>query len=155
MVSSLKSALLVVDVQNDFCPGGALPVHQGDQVVPVLNRWIERARHAGSVVVVTRDWHPAGHCSFTAQGGPWPEHCVQGSPGAEFRDDLQIPADALFVGEVGLGGEVRPAPSLERRLSEAARLGFRRAYVSARARVAVPGVTIVPLDRVGELAGHL
>ena len=69
--------------------------------------------------------------------------------------DRAAPADALFVGEVGLGGEVRPAAALDRRLSEGARLGFRRAYVSARARVSVPGISLVPLDRVGDLAGHL
>jgi len=69
--------------------------------------------------------------------------------------DRAAPVDALYVGEVGLGGEVRPSAALDRRLSEAARLGFRRAFVSARARVSVPGVSLVPLDRIGELAGHL
>jgi DNA repair protein RadA/Sms len=69
--------------------------------------------------------------------------------------DRAVPADALFVGEVGLGGEVRPAVALERRLGEGARLGFRRAYVSARANVTADGITLVPLDRVADLAGHL
>lgn len=90
-------AVVIVDVQNDFCPAGALPVADGDQVVPVLNRLIGRARRARAKVVVTRDWHPADHCSFAARGGPWPAHCVQDSPGAEYRPDLDVPGDAIRV----------------------------------------------------------
>ncbi len=69
-------ALVVVDVQNDFCPGAALAVEQGDRVVPILNRWIERARRDGAAIVASRDWHPADHISFADRGGPWPVHCV-------------------------------------------------------------------------------
>lgn len=83
-------ALIVVDVQNDFCPGGALGVPGGDQVVPVLNAWIERCNRLGLPVVYTQDWHPEGHCSFAAQGGPWPVHCVQDTPGAAFHPDLRV-----------------------------------------------------------------
>jgi nicotinamidase/pyrazinamidase len=78
--------LIVVDVQNDFCPGGALAVAEGDQVVAPINRLIEQS----AFVVATRDWHPRDHRSFAAQGGPWPEHCVQGTPGAELRSDLEL-----------------------------------------------------------------
>lgn len=92
-----SDALLVVDVQNDFCPGGALAVEDGDAVVPVLNDWIARARDAGIPVVASRDWHPADHCSFEAQGGPWPRHCVRETEGAAFHPDLQLPDDALVV----------------------------------------------------------
>jgi nicotinamidase/pyrazinamidase len=84
------SALLVVDVQNDFCPGGALAVQGGDEVVPELNRWIALFQAAGRPIAYTRDWHPRDHCSFTERGGPWPPHCIQGTPGAEFRKDLKI-----------------------------------------------------------------
>ena len=87
-------ALIVVDVQNDFCPGGALPVPEGDRVVPVLNRWIEAARAGGAAVVASRDWHPPGHVSFRERGGPWPAHCVQGTDGAAFHPGLRLPADA-------------------------------------------------------------
>ncbi len=74
-------ALIVVDVQNDFCPGGALAVPEGDEVVEPINRLA-----AGSgFVVATRDWHPADHGSFAEQGGPWPVHCVAGTPGAELH----------------------------------------------------------------------
>jgi nicotinamidase/pyrazinamidase len=92
-----SDALIIVDVQNDFCPGGALAVAEGDRVVPVLNRWAEAARAGGAVVVASRDWHPAGHMSFRERGGPWPPHCVQGTPGAAFDPDLRLPPDALIV----------------------------------------------------------
>ncbi len=90
-------ALLVVDVQRDFCPGGALPVPDGDAVVPVLNRWLAAAEEAAAPVVASRDWHPADHCSFTDQGGEWPPHCVRESPGAAFHPDLALPAPAVIV----------------------------------------------------------
>jgi nicotinamidase/pyrazinamidase len=101
--------LLVVDVQNDFCPGGNLPVPKGDEVVAVINGLARRFRH----VVLTQDWHPAGHQSFASSHpgrkpyetievayGPqilWPDHCIQGTPGAEFHADLAIPHAALVI----------------------------------------------------------
>jgi nicotinamidase/pyrazinamidase len=90
-------ALLLVDIQNDFLPGGALAVGDGDAVVPVANRYAEAFERAGQPIYVTRDWHPADHCSFQAEGGPWPPHCVQNTPGAEFAPALQVPADAIVV----------------------------------------------------------
>jgi len=90
-------ALIVVDVQNDFLPGGRLGVNDGDAVVPVLNRYIARFREAGLPIVATRDWHPPGHCSFTAQGGIWPEHCVADTDGAAFAAGLELPDDAMVV----------------------------------------------------------
>ncbi len=81
-----SDALLVVDVQNDFCPGGTLPVPGGDAVVPVINSLLRKGRW--KLTVATRDWHPADHCSFQEQGGPWPPHCVAGTRGAEFHRDL-------------------------------------------------------------------
>jgi len=101
--------LIVVDIQNDFCPGGALSVPRGDEVVPIVNRLAARFRH----VVLTQDWHPAGHFSFAsshagkkpydtiaASYGPqvlWPDHCVQGTPGAAFHSSLHIPHAALVL----------------------------------------------------------
>jgi nicotinamidase/pyrazinamidase len=90
-------ALIVVDVQRDFCPGGSLPIAGGDAVVPVLNRWIDRARSLGIPIFASRDWHPAGHMSFKPQGGEWPVHCVQDTAGAAFHPDLGLPADAIIV----------------------------------------------------------
>ena len=92
-----QDALILVDVQNDFCPGGKLAVPEGDGVVPVLNAWIGAAREAGAVIVASRDWHPADHSSFREQGGPWPSHCVQGTPGAEFHAGLELPEGVLVV----------------------------------------------------------
>jgi len=92
-----KDALLIIDVQNDFCPGGALAVADGDQVVPALNRYIEKFRQRKLPILATRDWHPAKTRHFKAFGGLWPPHCIQGSKGAEFRSDLQLPSDAVVV----------------------------------------------------------
>jgi nicotinamidase/pyrazinamidase len=88
------TALLIVDVQNDFCPGGALAVPHGDEVVPVLNRYAELFASAEGMLVYTRDWHPAQHCSFKPYGGIWPVHCVQGTRGAAFHPELSIPLKA-------------------------------------------------------------
>lgn len=90
-------ALIIVDVQNDFLPGGSLAVHGGDAVVTVLNRYLARFGTAGATVAATRDWHPPGHCSFAQKGGPWPVHCVAGTHGAEFADTLEVPTDALII----------------------------------------------------------
>ena len=90
-------ALIVVDVQNDFCPGGALPIDGGDEVVPVLNEWIAAAQAGALPIFASRDFHPKGHMSFDESGGPWPLHCIQDSDGARFRPDLKLPADATVV----------------------------------------------------------
>lgn len=79
------SALIIVDIQNDFCPGGALAVNEGDQIVPAVNRLILKF----PLVISTQDWHPANHISFKERGGPWPPHCVQGTRGAELHSDLK------------------------------------------------------------------
>lgn len=84
-------ALLIVDVQNDFLQGGSLAVPHGNQVVPVLNRYIGTFVARGLPVYATRDWHPERHCSFRAQGGPWPPHCVAHTRGAEFAEALLLP----------------------------------------------------------------
>lgn len=90
-------ALLIVDVQSDFLPGGSLAVPRGDEVVAVLNGCLQAFRQAGLPVVATRDWHPPDHCSFRPQGGPWPPHCVAGSAGAGFAPGLQLPAQAIVI----------------------------------------------------------
>jgi nicotinamidase/pyrazinamidase len=88
MSNSSKRALIVVDVQNDFCPGGALAVAQGDEVVAPLNKLIEEFLERGEPVFKSRDWHPESTKHFTAYGGTWPVHCVQNTKGAEFHPDL-------------------------------------------------------------------
>jgi nicotinamidase/pyrazinamidase len=94
---SENNALIIVDVQRDFCPGGALPVPAGDQVVPVLNEYIKLFQAAKAKVFATRDWHPPNHISFKAYGGPWPPHCIQRSRGAKFHPDLKLPADTSII----------------------------------------------------------
>jgi nicotinamidase/pyrazinamidase len=89
--------LVVVDVQNDFCPGGALAVRNGDKVVPRLDRAIMAFADAGLPIFFTRDWHPRNHISFKDQGGVWPPHCIQGSSGARFHPDLVIPRGAVII----------------------------------------------------------
>ena len=112
-----QDVLLVVDIQNDFCPGGALAVPRGDEVVPLVNRLAERFAH----VVLTQDWHPRGHLSFASShtgrkpyetielgyGAQilWPDHCVQGTPGAQLREDLRI-AHAELVMRKGYHREI-------------------------------------------------
>jgi len=104
-----RDVLLVVDIQNDFCPGGGLAVPRGDEVVPLVNRLARTFAH----VVLTQDWHPPGHLSFASSHAGrkpyetievfygtqvlWPDHCVQGTPGARFRDDLDIPHAELVL----------------------------------------------------------
>lgn len=90
-----KTALFIIDVQNDFCENGALAVPDGNAVVPVCNRLIQMAAERGCPVLASRDWHPANHCSFKDFGGPWPMHCVAGQDGAEFHPDLQLPVDVM------------------------------------------------------------
>jgi nicotinamidase/pyrazinamidase len=94
--------LLLVDPQNDFCPGGALPVADGDAVIPVLNAWVTAAERAGIPIFVSLDWHPARTTHFTAGGGVWPPHCVMGTPGAAFHPALRLPPAASIVSK-GMG----------------------------------------------------
>ena len=97
-----NSALIVVDVQNDFCPGGALPVPEGDTIVPVLNIYIQRFIGRGLPIYFTRDWHPERHISFKSQGGIWPPHCVQDTYGAQFHPRLFIPSTVVVISKGGV-----------------------------------------------------
>jgi nicotinamidase/pyrazinamidase len=92
-----RSALLVVDVQKDFCAGGALAVPEGDRVVPVLNQHIAEATARGWPIYASRDWHPPMSHHFRPYGGEWPPHCVQGTEGAKFHEDLRLPAAAIVI----------------------------------------------------------
>jgi nicotinamidase/pyrazinamidase len=94
---SAHDALIIVDVQRDFLPGGALGVPDGEAVVTPLNAWSEALGRAGASVYATRDWHPPDHCSFRAQGGPWPAHCIAGTPGAEPPAALRLPPGVVVV----------------------------------------------------------
>jgi nicotinamidase/pyrazinamidase len=99
-----NSALVIIDVQNDFCPGGSLAVAGGDEVVPVLNRHAEAFAAAGRLVIADRDWHPGRTTHFVQFGGAWPAHCVQGTHGAEYHPGLTFPEGTVHVVK-GLGAE--------------------------------------------------
>jgi len=128
-----QTALVVVDVQNDFCPGGALPVKDGNKVIPILNKYIERFRKIGAPILFTRDWHPPDHSSFKAQGGPWPPHCVQNSDGARFHADLHIPTEGEVISKADKKDEAYSffeGTDLARKLKER---GIRRLLVGGLA----------------------
>jgi len=97
MTIKSSDALIVVDVQNDFCPGGALGVEGGDAVIPLINSLVPLF----ITRIFTRDWHPPDHCSFANEpefrDGSWPAHCIADTPGAEFHPDLAVPADAHLI----------------------------------------------------------
>ena len=133
------SALLVVDAQNDFCPGGSLPVPDGDAVIPALNRYIEAFRAAGRPIFASRDWHPEKTTHFQAYGGLWPAHCIQGTDGAAFHPDLRLPREAVIVSK-GLGAEEDSYSAFEARNDQGRLLaalleeqGVKRLYVGGLA----------------------
>jgi nicotinamidase/pyrazinamidase len=95
--ASTHDALLIIDMQKDFLSGGALAVPYGVEVLPVLNSFIAEFVEKGFPIFATRDWHPRNHCSFEAQGGPWPAHCVQGTSGAEFAPALHLPPTTIVI----------------------------------------------------------
>jgi len=90
-------ALIVVDMQNDFLPGGSLAVPGGETVIPLLNQYMARFATHHLPIFATRDWHPANHCSFLQQGGPWPPHCVANTSGADFHPALAWPANTHVI----------------------------------------------------------
>ena len=94
---SETDALIIVDVQNDFCPGGSLAVEGGDEVATALSSLALQFRIKGARIFATQDWHPEGHSSFKDQGGPWPPHCVEATHGAEFHPNLQLPIGTSIV----------------------------------------------------------
>lgn len=127
-------ALLVVDVQNDFLPGGALGIDGGDAVVAPLNRLLAAWRARGLPVYLTRDWHPPGHCSFTAQGGPWPVHCVAGSSGAEFSPRLErAPGDVVVSKATRVDRDAYSALDGTQLADELAGAGVRRVFIGGLA----------------------
>ena len=92
-----SDALIVTDIQIDFLPGGALPIVDGDKVIPVLNRYIGKFTDVDAHVLASRDWHPKDHISFEVRGGPWPPHCVQNTNGAKFHPGLELPEHTVVI----------------------------------------------------------
>jgi nicotinamidase/pyrazinamidase len=127
-------ALIVVDVQRDFLPGGSLAVPLGDEVIPILNEYIRRFEEHGLPIFATRDWHPADHCSFQAQGGPWPVHCVMESEGARFPSALTLSGPATVISKASRSEQESysdfAGTDLEARLDA---LGARRLFIGGLA----------------------
>jgi len=92
-----KKALLVVDIQNDFCPAGALGIPEGDKIVPLINKYLKVFAKKKLPILVTRDWHPAKTGHFKDFGGIWPAHCIQNTPGAAFHPALKLPAGVILL----------------------------------------------------------
>lgn len=129
-----RAALLIVDVQNDFCPGGALAVDRGDEVVPLLNRLAARFHEAGAPVFATRDWHPGDHSSFSEHGGIWPVHCVRDSEGAAFHPELELPEGTTIVSKAQTADEEAYSGFMNTDLAEQLReRGVERVYVGGLA----------------------
>jgi len=132
-------ALSVTDVQNDFLPGGALGVLEGDKIMPPLNRAIAVFKKINLPTYFTRDWHPPDHCSFQDQGGPWPPHCVQYTSGAEFSTKLEIPEGSIIISK-GTEKESEQYSTWEGRDAEGntesvlmKKLGIRRVFIAGLA----------------------
>ncbi len=114
-------ALLLVDIQNDFTPGGALAVPEGDRIVPIANWYAWLFERRGLPVFASRDWHPAQTRHFQEWGGLWPPHCVQGSKGAEFQPQLSLPADTVVVSK-GMDPEQDAYSAFQAETAEGTRL---------------------------------
>lgn len=127
-------ALLIADIQNDFLPGGALGVEGGDEIVPIVERYLARFERQGLPTFLTRDWHPPDHCSFRDRGGPWPVHCVAGTAGALPPATFRTPPAAVLIYKaIDRGGEAYSAfqdTPLRRHLQA---LGIRRIFVGGLA----------------------
>jgi nicotinamidase/pyrazinamidase len=92
-----RDGLLMVDVQNDFCSGGKLPIKGGDEVVPVLNKWIQASLVKNIPIYASRDWHSVRHLSFKDEGGKWPVHCIEDTEGAAFHPELIMPEHMIKI----------------------------------------------------------
>ena len=126
--------LLVTDVQNDFLPDGNLAVPHGDEVVPVLNRYVDIFTARKLPVFATRDWHPEHHCSFRERGGPWPPHCVQGTHGAEFAASLRLPPSTVVISKAATPDQDAYSSFLRTDMDERLRdAGIRRIFIGGLA----------------------
>jgi len=145
-----KDALIIVDVQRDFCSGGALPVPDGEKIIPTLNKYIEKFSKAGALIVATRDWHPPNHMSFKDYGGTWPSHCIQGTLGAEFHPDLKLPREVKIVSKATSADKEAysgfDGTNLERELKDA---GIKRIFVGGLATDYCVKSTVLDALRLG------
>ncbi len=129
-----KDCLIIADVQNDFLPGGTLGIAESDQIIPVLNEYINVFKAVNAPILASRDWHPPKHISFYAQRGPWPPHCVKDTPGAQFSPDLKLPSNTFVVSKATDSGKeaysVFDETDLEAQLRT---LGIQRVFIGGLA----------------------
>lgn len=150
-----NAALLLVDVQRDFCPGGALPVPGGDRVIGTLNTVIDYFDSHGRPVYASRDWHPPDTTHFRAFGGPWPPHCVAGTPGADLHPDLRIPPGAILISkgqdrnDAGYSAVEGITPDGLRLVDDLRRRGVSELYVGGLATDYCVRATVLDLRRAG------
>jgi nicotinamidase/pyrazinamidase len=142
-IDPTRDALVVVDMQRDFCPGGALGVASGDAIVPVVNQYMAQFGAAGAPVFLTRDWHPPVTRHFQAHGGVWPVHCVQGSPGAIVVSKGMDPDHDAYSGFQAEDGTGRPLPAV------LTQRGVRRIYVGGLATDYCVRATVLDAVREG------
>lgn len=143
-------ALIVVDVQRDFLPGGALGVPLGDEVIKPINRAVGLFERAGLPIFYSRDWHPANHISFKARGGPWPRHCVANSDGAAFPPTLRVPASATIVSKATTADRDAYSAFQETTLASMLRAaGVRRVFVGGLATDYCVKATVLDAKREG------
>ncbi len=116
----MTSALLIVDVQKDFCPGGSLAVSGGNDIIPVINRYIGIFRGNNLPVLASRDWHPRNTVHFRTGGGKWPAHCVQDTKGSEFHPELALPENAVIFSK-GMNPDLDDAYSVFQAVNETGR----------------------------------
>lgn len=130
IVPGAGDALLIVDLQNDFLPGGALGVPQGDRVLAPIAQLVDLYTSHALPVFASRDWHPQDHCSFAQQGGPWPSHCVAGTPGAAFASSVKFPQETVVISKaVTAAQDAYSAFAGTQLAEELARRGVRRLAV--------------------------
>lgn len=134
VIPACGDCLLVIDIQNDFLPGGSLAVAAGDEVIRPLDNYVAEFVAAGLPVIFSRDWHPPNHCSFREFGGPWPVHCVAGTWGAEFAAALTPPSHAVIVSKATAPGRESYSDFEGTGLSTQLReLGVKRVFVGGLA----------------------
>jgi nicotinamidase/pyrazinamidase len=144
------SALIIVDVQNDFLPGGALAVPEGDKVIKPLNKYINLFTDKDLPIFATRDWHPPNHISFKDYGGIWPPHCIQNTDGAMFAEELRLPDSTIIISKAFKKDRDAYSGFQETTLdSELRRLGVRRVFIGGLATDYCVRATVLDALRLG------
>jgi nicotinamidase/pyrazinamidase len=145
-----SDALIVIDIQIDFLPGGALPVPNGDEIIPAINNYIKRFKTSQAQIIASRDWHPLNHTSFKTQGGPWPPHCIQDTSGAKFSPALKLPLNTTIISKATqTGHEAYSAFDHTNLAGELHKYGVKRLFASGLATDYCVLNTVIDACRLG------